>query len=214
MMDQASQPHSVEERLARLESKIEGAKWWRNPGWWGVILSAFVGLSGLVWQIKPWEAFGDDEPGKVELIEGHAAAYAKNQWDADLRIVNETSRAIVVERVIAIFGARTDGQGCSTRVLYPVSQLRARSGLNRFERLSPGEGAPFKGGPNVDGLFGAKRPCPLPVENLRSPRDWVTFKVFTDDGSELKATKRLFYEPRARVTGGGGLPCLPPFPFC
>jgi hypothetical protein len=208
----------VEERLARLESKIEDRKWWRNPGWWGVILSAIVGVSGLIWQIKPWEAFEDEAPGTVKLIEGHAAAYAKDQWDADLRIVNETSRAIVIERVTATFGVRRHGQGCrqgvSTRVLYPVSQLRARSGLNQFEELRPGEGAPFKGGPNIDAVFGAERPCPLPVAKLKSPRDRVTFTVFTDDGGELKITKRLFYEPRARVRGVGGLPCIPPLPFC
>lgn len=209
----------MEERLAWLESKIEGGRWWRNPGWWGVILSTLVGLSSLIWQTQPWEAFEDDKPGTVKLIEGHAAAYAKNQWDADLRVVNGTSRAIVVERVTATFGARRYGQGCrdngvSTRVLYPVSQLRARSGLNRFERLRPGEGAPFKGGPNIDAVFGAEQPCPLPVAKLNSPRDRVTFTVFTDDGSELKTTQTLFYEPRARVRGVGGLPCVPPFPFC
>ncbi|HEX5375632.1 MAG TPA: hypothetical protein VFW48_05695 [Solirubrobacterales bacterium] len=209
----------MEERLSRLESKIDGRKWWRNPGWWGVILSTVVGLSGLVWQIKPWEAFEDDKPGTVKLIEAHAAAFAKNQWDADLRVVNGTSRAIVVERVTATFGVRNQGQGCqhngvSTRVLYPVSQLRARAGLNRFERIRPGEGAPFKGGPNIDGVFGAERLCPLPVAKLKSPHDKVTFTVFTDNGSELKTTKRLFFEPRARVRGGGGLPCFLLIPFC
>ncbi len=182
--------------------------------WWGVIVAALIGVSSLVWQIKPWEAFEDDEPGTVKLIEGHAAAFAKYQWDANLRVVNETSRAVKVERVLATFGAaRSNGQGCSTRVLYPVSQIRVRSGLNRFERIGPGEGAPFEGGPNIDGVFGARRPCPLPVAKLRSPRDRVTFAVFTDDGSELKVTRRLFYQPRARVPEGG-LPCFPPFPFC
>lgn len=203
----------MEERLVRLEREIEGRKWFRNPGWWGVIISTFVLISGLVSQIEPWEWFEDDEPGTVKLIEGHAAAFAKNQWDADLRVVNETSRPIVVERVTAIFGARSSGQGCSKRVLYPVSQLRVHSGLNPFERIRPGEGAPFTGGPNIDGVFGAKRPCPLPVAKLRSPHDKVTFTVFTGDGNELKATKTLFYEPRARVRGGG-LYCFGLLPFC
>lgn len=211
--DQPSRPHSPEERLARLESKIEGQKWWRDPVWWGVIVAALIGVSSLVWQIKPWEAFEDDEPGTVKLIEGHAAAYAKNQWNASLRVLNKTSRAIVVERVTATFGVRSYGPGCSKRVLYPVSQIRARSGLNSFERIRPGGGAPFTGDPNTDRLFGAQRPCPLPVAKLHSPHDKVTFTVFTDDGSELKATKKLFYEPRARI--GGSLPCgLPIFPFC
>lgn len=211
-MDQPSQP-STEERLARLESKIEGGKWWRDPVWLGVISAAILGLSSLAWQIKPWEVLESDEPGTVRLIEGHAAAYAKNQWNANLRVLNETSRDIVVERVIATFGARSYGLGCSKRVLYPVSQIRAHSGHNGFERIRPGEGAPFSGDPNTDRVFGAKRPCPLPVARFHSPHDKVIFTVFTDDGSELKATKKLFYEPRARV--GGGLPCgLPIFPFC
>ena len=80
----------MEERLAWLESKIEDRRWWRNPGWWGVILSTLVGLSGLVWQTKPWEAFEDSKPGTVKLIEGHAAGLrqesvgcgpAGRQWD-------------------------------------------------------------------------------------------------------------------------------------
>lgn len=181
--------------------------------WWGVISAAILGLSSLVWQIKPWEAFEGAEPGTVRLIEGHAAAYASNQWNAYLRVLNETSRDIVVERVTATFGARGYGPGCSKRVLYPVSQIRTRSGLNRFERIRPGEGAPFSGDPNTDRVFGAKRPCPLPVAKLHSPHDKAIFTVFTDDGSELNATKKLFYEPHARV--GGGLPCgFPIFPFC
>lgn len=99
-----------------------------------------------------------------------------------------------------------------TRVV-SSTQIRARSGLNRFERIRPGEGAPFSGDPNTDRVFGAKRPCPLPVAKLHSPHGKVTFTVFTDDGSELKATKKLFCEPRARVPGG--LPCgLPILPFC
>jgi hypothetical protein len=209
-----------EERLAWLEAKIEHGKWWRNPGWWGVILSAVVGLSTLAWQTQPWELFQDDEPAKrvgtVKLIDGHASAFAKNEWDADLRVVNRTSRDVVVERVTATFGARTYGQSCrykgrSTRVLYPVSQLRAGSNRNLFQRIHPGEGAPFKGGPNVDRFFGRQRLCPLPVGRLRSPHDKVTFVVFTSDGAEWKATTRLFYEPRARV--GGGV-CFPPFLFC
>lgn len=212
MTDQSSLP-STEERLARLESEIERGKWWRDPVWWGVISAAIIGLSSLVWQIKPWEAFEPDEPGAVKLTEGHAAAYAPNQWNANLRVLNETSRDIVVERVTATFGVRNDGPGCSKRVLYPVSQIRARSGLNRFERIRPGEGAPFSGDPNTDRVFGAKRSCPLPVAKLHSPHDKVVFTVFTDDGSELKATKKLFYEPRARVPAG--LPCfLPILPFC
>jgi hypothetical protein len=181
--------------------------------WWGVISAAILGLSSLAWQIKPWEAFESDEPGTVKLTEGHAAAYARNQWSAYLRILNGTSRDIVVERVTATFGVRSYGSGCSKRVLYPVSQIRARSGLNRFERIRPGEGAPFSGDPNTDRVFGAERPCPLPIAKLHSPHDKVIFTVFTDDGSELKATKKLFYEPRARVRGG--LPCgLLILPFC
>ena len=199
-------------------------KWWRNPGWWGVILSAFIGLSGLAWQTTPWELFQAAEPvvkrvGSVKLIDGHASAFAKNEWDADLRVINGTSRDIVVERVTAIFGARSYGQSCrhegnATRVLYPVSQLRARSMRDVFQRIHPGEGAPFKGGPNIDRVFGGKRPCPLSVAKLRSPRDTVTFIAFTSDGTEAKIKQELFYESRARV-GGGGLPCgLPPFIFC
>jgi hypothetical protein len=218
--NQPPRPHSLDGRLARLEATIEGRKWWRNPGWWGVILSAFVGISSLAWQVKPWEAFESDEPGTVKLIEGHASAYARYQWDADLRVVNETSEDIVVERVTAIFGARRYGQDCrgsgtSTRLLYPVSQIRAHSGLNRFERIRPGEGAPFQGNPNIDGVFGAKSPCPLPVAKLHSPHDKVTFTVFITDGSELKLRRSLFFEPRARVPEGGGLPCgLGILPFC
>ena len=56
--------------------------------WWGVIVAALIGVSSLVWQIKPWEAFEGDEPGTVKLIEGHAAAYAPKQWEANLRVVN------------------------------------------------------------------------------------------------------------------------------
>lgn len=206
-----------------MEGKVEHVTWWRNPGWWGVILSALVGLSGLVWQMKPWELFQGDEPakrlGKVELVEGHASAFAKNEWDADLRVVNRTSRDVVVERVTAIFGARRYGQSCrhkgkATRVLYPVAQLRARSARNVFQRIRPGEGAPFKGGPNIDRVFGGSPRCPLPVAQLRTPRDEVMFVVFTSDGVEWKTTETLFYEPRARV-GGGGLPCgIPPLLFC
>jgi hypothetical protein len=159
--------------------------------------------------------------GTVKLIEGHASAFAKNEWDADLRVVNRTSRDIVVERVVAIFGARRYGQSCrdggkATRVLYPESQLRAGSRRDLFERVHAGEGAPFKGGPNIDRLFGAKRPCPLPVAKFRRRKNRVTFIVFTDDGAEWRTKVKLFYEPRARVSGGGGgLPCgLPPFLFC
>lgn len=152
--DQPPRRRSVEERLAWLEARAEHVKWWRTPGWWGVILSAVVGLSGLVWQTQPWELFQDDAPpkrvGTVKLIEGHASAFAKNEWDADLRVVNETSRDIVVERVFAIFGARRYGQSCrrggkATRVLYPESQLRSGSARDLFQRVHPGEGAPFKG---------------------------------------------------------------------
>jgi hypothetical protein len=181
--------------------------------WLGVISAAVLGLSSLAWQIKPWEAFKGNKPDSVRLTEGHAAAYARNQWNANLRILNETSRDIVVERVTATFGTRSYGPGCSKRVLYPVSQIRAHSGLNLFERIRPGEGAPFSGDPNTDLVFGAKRACPLPVAKLHSPHDKVIFTVFMDDGGELKATKKLFFEPRARVRGG--LPCgLPIFPFC
>src|SRR4051812_9045695 len=156
---QAPGGHSIEERLARLEARVDDAKWWRNPGWWGVILSALVGISGLAWQMKPWRLFEHDQPikrvGTVKLIDAHASAFAKNQWDADLRVVNRTSRDIVVERVIAVFGARRNGTSCrgngnATRVLYPVSQLRAGSTRDIFQRIHPAEGAPFKGGPNLD----------------------------------------------------------------
>ena len=41
--------------------------------------------------MKPWEWLEDEEPGTVKLIKGHASAYAKYQWNADLRVVNETS---------------------------------------------------------------------------------------------------------------------------
>lgn len=188
-----------------------------------MILSTFVGLSGLVSETKPWEWFqGEDPPvrrvGTVKLIDGHASAYAKNEWDADLRVLNGTSRDIVVERVTAVFGARRYGGSCrsggrATRVLYPVSQLRARSARNLFQRIHAGEGAPFKGGPNVDRVF--DRPCPLSVAKLRSPRDTVTFTVFTDDGAEWRTKKWLFYQPRARVGGGVGLPCgIGILPFC
>lgn len=188
-----------------------------------MILSAVVGLSGLVWQTQPWELFQDDAPpkrvGTVKLIEGHASAFAKNEWDADLRVVNETSRDIVVERVFAIFGARRYGQSCrrggkATRVLYPESQLRSGSARDLFQRVHPGEGAPFKGSLNIDRVFGGKRPCPLPVAKLRSWRNKVTFIVFANDGSEWTTKEKLFYEPRARIRGGGGLPCIPPLPFC
>lgn len=217
-------PLSVEERVARLEAKIEHVAWWRNPGWWGVILSAFVGLSGLAWQTKPWKLF-QAEPAKpastVKLIDGHASAFAKNQWSAYLRVVNGTSGDIVVERVTATFGARSYGKSCrngqATRVLYPVSQLRTGSPRNIFQRIHPGEGAPFTGGPNIDRVFGGGRACPLSVARLRSPQDRVTFIVFTSDGAERKTKQRLFYEPRAQVRGSG-LPCgvflFFPFGFC
>lgn len=201
----------VEERLATLEAKLEYTKWWRNPGWWGVILSAFVGLSGLVWQTKAWELFQDDDRAKqtVRVIDAHASAFAKNERDADLRVLNRTSRDIVVERVTAVFGHRTYGQSCrhggrATRVLYPVSQLRAGSTQNLFQRIRPGEGAPFKCGPNRPGVR-RQRPCPLPVTKLQSPQDTVTFIVFTNDGTELQTKRRLFYEPRAYVGAGVGV---------
>lgn len=124
MTDQPSRP-STEERLARLESKTEGGKWWRDPVWWGVISAAILGLSSLAWQIKPWEAFEGDEPGTVRLTEGHAAAYARDQWNASLRILNETSRDIVVERVIATFGARSyPARLLKTRVVSGVADTR------------------------------------------------------------------------------------------
>lgn len=203
---------SVKERLARLEARVEHTMWWRNPGWWGVILSP---VSSLAWQIKPWEVFHDDPPATVKLIDGHASAFAKNEWNAELRVVNGTSRDVVVERVAATFGASTESRGCregrAVRELYPVEQLRSESPTKSFQRIHPEEGAPFTGGPNIDRVFGARRPSPLAVGTLRS-EDTVTFTVFTSDGKEWKSRQRLFYEPRARV-GGGGAPCVPPLLF-
>jgi hypothetical protein len=168
---------SVEERLARLEAKIEHLAWWRNPGWWGVILSAFVGLSGLAWQTKPWKLF-QDEPAKrartVKLIDGHASAFAKNQWSADLRVVNGTSHDIVVERVSAIFGARSYGQSCrngqATRVLYPVSQLRTGSPATSSNEFILGRARPLREVPISTACSQADEHAPFPWRDC-APRE-------------------------------------------
>jgi hypothetical protein len=44
---------------------------------------------------------------------------------------------------------------------------------------------------------------PTRVAKLRSPRDTLTFIVFTSEGSEWTINGTLFYEPRARISGGG-----------
>lgn len=210
----------LERRLLAVEAKVTRAKGWKDPLWWGVIVTGLIGVTSLAWQTKPWELFQGEKPKTVHLIDAHASAFAPNEWNADLRVVNGTSRDIVVERVTATFGRPRPGQSChtgtTTRVLYPVSQLRAHSNLNLFQRIHPGEGAPFTGSPNIDRVFEPNQECPLSVAKLSSRHDTATFVVFMNSGARLRATAPLFYEPRARVGGGGFPPCVvvPIFPGC
>src|SRR4051812_7094214 len=103
---------STEERLARLEAKVEGARWWRNPAWWGVIVATVAIVVTVVNLTKPWEWFREGPPETVKLEDVHAAAFTKDQWSADLRVVNGTSSPITVERVLADFGGPSAGHGC------------------------------------------------------------------------------------------------------
>jgi hypothetical protein len=138
-------------------------------------VAAAVGINA----IKPWEWFEHPKPkprpppSAVRLIEANVAAYAQYQWEADVRVVNETTRNIKVERVTVVFGKASYGERCdkngnATRVLYPV--LEPGRQANVFQPLQRGEGARFKGGQNIDRLFGGKR-CPLAVAKLKSPQD-------------------------------------------
>jgi hypothetical protein len=207
---------TLTERVAALEKH---AKWWRNPGWWAVIVAAVVAFN----QITPWEWFEHPKPkpppppARVKLVEPHATAYAPYQWEADVRVINNTNRNIKVERVTAVFGKASYGRKCdktgnATRILYPVPEPgQAR---NLYQPLQRGEGAPFRGGPNLDRAFGGKR-CPLAVAKLSLPQHTATFTVLTDDGKTWSITTTLLYQPKFRVegAGGGGLPCLPFLPF-
>jgi hypothetical protein len=131
-------------------------------------------------------------------------------------------RAIVVERVVAVFGKASYGRSCNNngnatqRNATVVSRVRGTHGHphNTFQQIAPGGGAPFEGSANLDVVFAGKR-CPLAVAKLHSPQDRVTYTVFTDDGSQWRLTSTLFYQPRAQIEGGGaGLPCVPGlFPF-
>jgi hypothetical protein len=206
---------SQEERIAALE---KAAKWWRNPAWWAVLIAAAVAVN----QIKPWEWVESAKPKPkpppqlVKLIEPHAAAYAPYQWEADVRVINDTDRDIKVERVRAVFGKASYGRRCdktgdATRILFPVTapgQLR-----NVYVSLKRGEGALFKGGPNLSKAFGST-PCRLAVGRLK-PVDHATFTALTDDGKQWNVTSKLVYAPRFRVAGasaGGGDPlCVLPF---
>jgi hypothetical protein len=222
MSEKPQNPEHLLERVAALEARIEHLRWWRNPGWWAVIVSTVVCVFTIVSQTKAWKVFEHHKPGPrptVKLIDDHADVYAKNQWSASVRVLNETPRDIVVERVVAVFGRSRDGASCgrtgnATQVLYPVAELRTGRPVNAFQQIRPGGGAPFAGGPNLNVVFAGK-PCPLALAKLHSPQDRVTYTVFTDSGSQWKLTSTLFYQPRARVegSGGGGL-CLLFLPFC
>ncbi len=92
-----------------------------------VISAAILGLSSLAWQIKPWEAFEGDEPATVRLTEGHAAAYARNQWNAYLRVLNwtrssRTPRRFRPRRPESVHGLSEitrQGQDRMSRVAWP-----------------------------------------------------------------------------------------------
>ncbi len=182
-------------------------------------------------QIKPWDWFEGAKPKPksppqvVKLTEPRAVAYAPLEWEAEVRVVNGTNHRIQVERVVAVFGKTSYGDKCdkrgdATQVLYPV--VEPGRSANVFQPIQPGQGTRFKGGQNLDKKFrGAS--CRLAVARLTSaedrkidpsrPQDRATFRVLTNDGKTWTTTTALLYEPRLRVEGGGGLPCIPGLPL-
>ena len=129
-------PPSVQERLAALEAKVGDLRWWKNPGWWAVIFTTLLGVTALVRETKPWELFQGDKPKPpktVHLTEAHAAAYAPDQWNANLRVVNGTSGDVQFKRVPATFGNPRPGERCKTRDCYP----RPLPGLRATRPLGP-----------------------------------------------------------------------------
>jgi hypothetical protein len=122
-----------------------------NPAWWAVLIPAAVGVN----QTKPWEWFEGAKPKprpppqQVGLIEPHAAANAPYQWEADVRVINETNRDIKVERSGQCSDSRAMGasatNGDAMRILFPVTAPGQLP--NVYVSLKRGEGTLFKGWP-------------------------------------------------------------------
>jgi hypothetical protein len=194
-------------------------------------------LFTIVWNTEAWKVIWPDHPPRkppprVRLTEPHAAAFAPFQWEADVRVINETHREIKVERVTAVFGKASDHETCdkkgkAARSLYP--EVEPGEPRNVYQPLQRGAGAKFRGGPSLDKAFGRAhaKGCPLAVKQLSptkerlpdTPQDRATFTVVTDDGRTWTSTTTLLYEPRLRVEsgfsgGGGGICFLSILPFC
>jgi hypothetical protein len=155
-------PPDLEARVGALEK--HGA-WFRNPAWWSLAVAVVLAINA----IKPWDWFQGPKPkpmlppGAIRLTEAHAAAYAPNQWEAQVRVINDTRRNVKVERVKVVFGnasygARCNKVGNATRVLYP--EAAPNQPHNAYQPLQRGEGAVFRGTPNLDRRFGARSPPP------------------------------------------------------